>query len=162
MPFIQMENISHFLRACESPPLNMPSHDRFLTVDLYESKDPAQVLQCLGAFSRIAHSIAPSKFPSTIGPRKAGVISPTRTGGATNGDSYGVSRGPSGASATSSTYSTASRPVARSMSPDKTGGSNSSSQAGNGPLSPSGPVSSWSKKTDQGTTAPAWNIAQYG
>ncbi|KAI7684350.1 hypothetical protein KC322_g13471 [Hortaea werneckii] len=61
MPFIQMENISHFLKACEMPPLNLPAHDRFLTVDLYEQKDPAQVLQCLGAFSRQAHVARPDR-----------------------------------------------------------------------------------------------------
>ncbi|KAF2813719.1 uncharacterized protein BDZ99DRAFT_495359 [Mytilinidion resinicola] len=76
MPFIQMENISHFLRACEMAPLNMP-------VDLYESKDPAQVLQCLRAFSRVANSVNPSNFPNTIGPRHGdpGALSPTTTGG---------------------------------------------------------------------------------
>ncbi|KAI7006141.1 hypothetical protein KC324_g20927 [Hortaea werneckii] len=62
MPFIQMENISHFLKACEMPPLNLPAHDRFLTVDLYEQKDPAQVLQCLGAFSRQAHAARPDRW----------------------------------------------------------------------------------------------------
>jgi hypothetical protein len=72
MPFIQMENISHFLKACEMPPLNMHAHDRFLTVDLFEAKDPAQVLQCIGAFSRQAHAANPSKFTSTIGPKKQG------------------------------------------------------------------------------------------
>src|ERR1700761_25098 len=84
MPFMQMENISHFLRACEAPPLNLPAHDRFLTVDLYESKDPAQVLQCLGAFSRVTHSLFPNKFRTTIGPKRAGAMSPTHTG-ASNG-----------------------------------------------------------------------------
>ncbi len=63
MPFVQMENISHFLRACQSPPLNLPDHDVFLTVDLYEQKDPAQVLQCLSAFSRAANAANPSAFP---------------------------------------------------------------------------------------------------
>ena len=74
MPFIQMENISHFLKACEMSPLNLPAHDRFLTVDLYEGKDPAQVLQCLGAFSRQAHATKPQVFTTTIGPRKAGAL----------------------------------------------------------------------------------------
>ncbi|KAF2861377.1 hypothetical protein K470DRAFT_215190, partial [Piedraia hortae CBS 480.64] len=75
MPFVQMENISQFLKACEMPPLNLPAHDRFLTVDLYEGKDPAQVLQCLGAFSRKANAAQPSRFRSTIGPRS--IASPT-------------------------------------------------------------------------------------
>ncbi|KAL5113667.1 calponin [Pleosporales sp. CAS-2024a] len=122
MPFIQMENISHFLRACEMPPLNMPAHDRFLTVDLYEAKDPAQVLQCITAFSRVAHAVNPASVPSTIGPKRgASVLSPTTTGGS------------------------------------------STSYTSNGhPKSPPGHVSSWSRKTDEGVTAPAWNIHQYG
>src|SRR3954465_2687312 len=77
MPFVQMENISHFLRACQSPPLNLQQHDTFLTVDLYEQKDPAQVLQCLGAFSRAASAANPRAFPSAIGPRtRSDTISP--------------------------------------------------------------------------------------
>lgn len=169
-----MENISHFLRACEMPPLNMPSHDRFLTVDLYESKDPAQVLQCLSAFSRVANSINPSNFPTTIGPRRGGggPLSPTTTGsgGYANGGSltspgYGRNRGPSTNSNTSgsTTFNPLSRPPAeRALSPALTGGSNSSKTSNGIPKSPPGGVSSWSKKTDEGITAPAWNIHQYG
>lgn len=85
-PFVQMENISHFLRACQLPPLNLPPHDVFLTVDLYEAKDPAQVLQCLAAFSRRANALAPNKFPRTVGPQsKRGVISPNATGSSGTG-----------------------------------------------------------------------------
>src|ERR1700761_3132540 len=103
MPFIQMENISHFLRACEGPPFNLPSHDRFLTVDLYESKDPAQVLQCLGAFSRAAHAAKPSAVRSNIGPKRTGQVSPTHSGygnGVVTPESsgFGRSRGMSNAS----------------------------------------------------------------
>lgn len=173
MPFIQMENISHFLRACEMPPLNMPSHDRFLTVDLYESKDPAQVLQCLNAFSRVANSVNPSNFPTTIGPKRGGgPLSPTTTGagGYSNGASLaspglGRSRGVSTTSNTSgsATFNPLSRPPAeRALSPHLTGGSNSSKTSNGIPKSPPGGVSSWSKKTDEGITAPAWNIHQYG
>ena len=79
MPFIQMENIAHFLKACELPPLSMPSHDRFLTVDLYESKDPAQVLQCLSAFSRAANNIDPSKFSTRSGPKRSGTSTAHKT-----------------------------------------------------------------------------------
>lgn len=157
MPFIQMENISHFLKACEMPPLNMPAHDRFLTVDLFEQKDPAQVLQCLGAFSRQANKINPSKFPTTIGPKRSGTtMSPTTTGGSagfTNGG--GTFRRP----ASPTKPSAAMPPSARAMSPALTGGSTGSQSSAK---SPSGPVSSWSKKNDEGTTMPAWNIAQYG
>lgn len=172
MPFIQMENISHFLRACESAPLSMPSHDRFLTVDLYEAKDPAQVLQCLSAFSRVANSVNPSNFPSTIGPRRgAGPLSPTGTGAGAfqNGSSlaspgFGRSRGSTTSNTSSSTtFNPLARPQAeRALSPHLTGGSSSSKTSNGIPKSPPGGVSSWSKKTDEGVTAPAWNIHQYG
>ncbi|KAH8700071.1 hypothetical protein GQ44DRAFT_778930 [Phaeosphaeriaceae sp. PMI808] len=177
MPFIQMENISHFLRACEMPPLNMPAHDRFLTVDLYESKDPAQVLQCLSAFSRVASAVNPANFPTTIGPKRGGgVMSPATTGGANgagNGLSnpgmtspgFGRNRGPSTNSTASgsSTFNPLARPpVAQALSPTRTGGSTTSYTSNGIPKSPPGGVSSWSKKTDEGITAPAWNIHQYG
>ena len=157
MPFIQMENISHFLRACEAPPLNMPAHDRFLTVDLFESKDPAQVLQCLSAFSRVAHAVAPAKFPTTIGPstKRAGAMSPASTGTAPRTPTFT----PRGYSATPSS----AFPSARPLSPALTGDSNASSRAASAGLkSTTGTVSSWTKKSDQGTTSPAWNIHQYG
>ncbi|KAK5698893.1 calponin [Elasticomyces elasticus] len=162
MPFIQMENISHFLRACEMPPLNMPAHDRFLTVDLFEAKDPAQVLQCLGAFSRVAHSVRPERFRTTIGPRKrggGGVVSPTNTGGngGWRGSTYG--RAPSPAKNHPS-VSSAMPSSSRAMSPALTGGS-TGSQGSNAAKSP-GPTSSWSSRKDEGMTSPAWNIHQYG
>lgn len=155
MPFVQMENISHFLRACESPPLNMPAHDRFLTVDLYEGKDPAQVLQCLSAFSRVANQVAPRAFPTSIGPKRGGALSPTPTGEATNGGSgrWSPVKGGGGTSA-----SQAMPGAARALSPTLTGGSNRSGTSATSPP----PVSTWSKKEHEGTTAPAWNIAQYG
>ena len=164
MPFMQMENISHFLRACEAPPLNLPAHDRFLTVDLYESKDPAQVLQCLGAFSRVTHSLFPNKFRTTIGPKRGGALSPAATGPA-NGSSglsgFGRSRGFSNTS--SAVGNSAAIPSAsRALSPSITGGSTSSRGTDGGAKSPNAPTSSWSKKTDEGITSPAWNIHQYG
>ncbi|KAK6500300.1 hypothetical protein TWF481_010644 [Arthrobotrys musiformis] len=110
MPFVQMENIAMFLKVCQDV-LKLSQHDLFLTVDLYDFKDPAQVLQTIGAFSRIAHSRNPSAFPTAIGPK---------------------------ASATSATGK--SKPPV----PAKTA------------------VSSWSKPVDELTTAPAWNIHQYG
>ncbi|KKY14377.1 putative calponin domain-containing [Diplodia seriata] len=147
MPFMQMENISHFLKACEKQPIGLHAHDRFLTVDLFEKKDPAQVLQCLASFSRIAHSLDPAKFPTCIGPKKSnGSLSPGLPG---------RDRGLSNASTGSGS---ANRPPPlRALSPAGTGGSNSSS----GAKSP-GPVSSWSKRNDERVTSPAWNIAQYG
>ncbi|OCK77007.1 hypothetical protein K432DRAFT_407687 [Lepidopterella palustris CBS 459.81] len=172
MPFIQMENISHFLRACELPPLNLPAHDRFLTVDLFESKDPAQVLQCLGAFSRVANSVNPSRFPTPIGGSKRSTMSPTTTGtgitsnGGLNSGGYDRTRGVSATSQSSgsTTFNPISRvpPSERALSPSLTGGSASSKATDGGAKSPQGPVSSWSKKSDESNTAPAWNIHQYG
>ncbi|KAH6610380.1 calponin-like actin-binding domain-containing [Trichoderma cornu-damae] len=140
MPFVQMENISHFLRACQAPPLNLHQHDTFLTVDLFEQKDPAQVLQCIGAFSRAANAANPQDFPHAIGPKtaKPGVVTPQGTG---TGTGAAGSRG-RGASFTGDSLS------AR-LSPGKAPGSPES-------------VSTWSKKEHEGSTAPAWNIAQYG
>ncbi|KAK5703378.1 calponin [Elasticomyces elasticus] len=161
MPFIQMENISHFLRACEMPPLNMPAHDRFLTVDLFEAKDPAQVLQCLGAYSRQAHVVRPERFRTTIGPSKrgGGVVSPTNTGG--NGgwraSTYGRAPSPT---KNHPSASSAMPSASRAMSPALTGGS-TGSQGSNAAKSP-GPTSSWSSRKDEGMTSPAWNIHQYG
>ena len=154
MPFIQMENIAHFLKACEMPPLNMPSHDRFLTVDLYESKDPAQVLQCLAAFSRVANQVNSSNFPSSIGPKRSGtVMSPTTPSRPDFSRSYG-----------SSTFNPMKPPPnkPKPLSPSRTGGSNASRNSNGMPVSPPGGVSSWSKKADQVVTSPAWNIHQYG
>ncbi|KAI1384381.1 uncharacterized protein F4822DRAFT_445863 [Hypoxylon trugodes] len=159
MPFIQMENISHFLRACQSPPLNLQDHDIFLTVDLYERKDPTQVLQCLGAFSRAAHSVNPSTFPSPIGPKARGAtMSPQSTGPTTPRN-----RGMSNVSNNSSTYGSRSGIV-----PARTGDSGSGRWSPTKSPTPtservgSPSVSSWSKKNHEGVTSPAWNIAQYG
>lgn len=163
MPFVQMENISHFLRACQSPPLNLQPHDVFLTVDLYEQKDPAQVLQCISAFSRVAHQVAPSRFPSAIGQKSRGFVSPQVTGSSSTvgGGSYGNRGGSMASSSTSG--STTFNPV-KKLTPTATGSSNggrwSPTKSGT-PKSPGG-VSSWSKKGDEGATSPAWNIAQYG
>ncbi|KAF9891970.1 hypothetical protein FE257_002934 [Aspergillus nanangensis] len=138
MPFVQMENISHFLRACQMPPLGLPPHDVFLTVDLYEAKDPAQVLQCLMAFSRRATTLQPSKFRRPIGvPSKgAGSLSPSMTG------SSGQGGGP--------------------YTPTKPRGLSNVSDPSSPAKSPPAAVSSWSKRTDEYNTAPAWNIHQYG
>lgn len=161
MPFVQMENISQFLHACQAPPLNLQQHDMFLTVDLYEQKDPAQVLQCIGAFSRAAHSVNPSVFPDSIGPRssRSGVVSPQPTGLTTPTGLRG--RGVSNASNSSAVYGRGA------IAPSKTGDSGSgrwspTKSPTQGTSSPPAPVSSWSKREDEGATAPAWNIAQYG
>ncbi|EXJ74604.1 uncharacterized protein A1O5_02901 [Cladophialophora psammophila CBS 110553] len=164
MPFVQMENISHFLRACEIPPLSLPSHDRFLTVDLYDSKDPAQVLQCIAAFSRRASQLNPSAFPATLGAKSKSAMSPQGTGS-------------SGPRSPAYTTTTTSRPRessnANADSPSITFNPlNKAAYSGRvsptknilsrGGLASGGAVSSWSNKTDETKTAPAWNIHQYG
>ncbi|KAH0563374.1 hypothetical protein GP486_002064 [Trichoglossum hirsutum] len=166
-PFIQMENISHFLRAIQTSPLCLQPHDVFLTVDLYEAKDPAQVLQCLGAFSRVANALDPVRFKRSIGQKPRNTLSPQGTGasngGYGGGFTIGRGRGVSSASQGSSTFNPISRPaVTGTLSPSLTGGSNASKSNGGGPVSPRGSVSSWSKKSDEGATAPAWDIHQYG
>ena len=160
MPFVQMENISHFLRAIQAPPLGLPDHDVFLTVDLYEAKDPAQVLQCLGAFSRRANAIQPSRFKRTLGPKAKGSALSPQSSGTGNGWSTPksmvrgreVSTTSQSSVSTSVTDDTSVRSSDNPRSPSK----------GSTQSSPRGGVSSWSRKTDEGTTAPAWNIYQYG
>ncbi|KAL8746653.1 MAG: hypothetical protein Q9190_001342 [Brigantiaea leucoxantha] len=164
MPFVQMENISHFLRACQSSPLNLQPHDIFLTVDLYENKDPAQVLTCINAFSRRASAINPSRFPSPIGSKtKSGIVSPQNTGGYGGfNSSYTRPRGVSNTSTTSSAASTSTPRAAGRDSPSKFSESTRSNLSnGSGPKGSAPNVSSWSKRSDEAATAPAWNIHQY-
>ncbi|KAK4458780.1 Transgelin [Cladorrhinum samala] len=171
MPFVQMENISHFIRACQAPPLNLQQHDMFLTVDLYERKDPAQVLQCIGAFSRAANNVSPDSFPTSIGPKAKPVLSPEATGYNTGYNTPPGLRGRASSNSSSNTSSLAPKPSA--MLPSHTGGApaadrwgptksptGSVSSSGNGRLSPG--VSTWSRREHEGATSPAWNIAQYG
>ncbi|KAI4264990.1 MAG: hypothetical protein L6R35_007237, partial [Caloplaca aegaea] len=141
MPFVQMENISHFLRACKSPPLNLQAHDIFQTVDLFEHKDPAQVLTCIGAFSRRATALQPNKFPTMIGSKnKAGPMSPDHTGGyGSNAASSRRPRGTSNTSATSSAASTATSRAGDCTSPSRFSNSLSSSVNG-GTKSPTGGI----------------------
>jgi transgelin len=161
MPFVQRENISHFVRACQMPPLSLPDHDIFLTDDLYDAKDPAQVLQCIVAFSRRANAVNPADVPRAIGAKsKASFVSPQLSG--TNQGPY--SRPPvpppdrgRGSSNASDSSATTWNPLAKGsysgrVSPTKTAGQ----------MSPPGNVTSWSKKGDEGSSAPAWNIHQYG
>jgi hypothetical protein len=165
MPFVQMENISHFLRACELPPLNLPAHDRFLTVDLYEQKDPTQVLQCIVAFSRRANAVKPSVFRRTLGAQsKGGAMSPASTG---SGQGYptpppAFPTRARGESNSSEGNPTTWNPLAKGsytsgrISPTKP------SSLSRGGLATGGAVSSWSNKDDEIKSAPAWNIHQYG
>ncbi|KAF9436830.1 hypothetical protein BGZ76_002826 [Entomortierella beljakovae] len=52
MPFVQMENISKFLEGCGR--LGCPKHDLFQTIDLYENKNPGQVVDAIWSLSRHA------------------------------------------------------------------------------------------------------------
>lgn len=67
MPFVQMENILFFLKVCEM--IGVAHDEIFQTIDLFEEKDPYQVLVTLMSFSRRAHAINPSAFPTIIGPK---------------------------------------------------------------------------------------------
>jgi len=164
MPFVQMENISHFLKACEMPPLSLPAHDRFLTVDLYDGKDPAQVLQCLAAFSRRANLVNSSAFPSTIGAKSKGApLSPETTGSSQSpytpkvvGYTSNIPQFETSPATTFNPLNKAAYSNSGRTSPTK---SNSLSRGG---LAIGGPVSSWSSRADENKTAPAWNIHQYG
>ncbi|ODH52216.1 hypothetical protein GX48_01532 [Paracoccidioides brasiliensis] len=160
MPFVQMENISHFLHACQVPPLSLQPHDVFLTVDLYESKDPAQVLQCLRAFSRRANALQPGRFPRSIGMKNRGdVMSPQLTG-SSQGTSLGLpcySRGRGVGNANEANTGTFN-PIGRLSA----SGQNSPSKTHSGSASPKHAVSAWTNKEEESTTTPAWNIHQYG
>lgn len=65
MPFVQMENIAAFLRACEK--IGVPHHELFETVDLYEQRDPVQVIITLRSLSRHAHQRDPTV--PVVGPK---------------------------------------------------------------------------------------------
>lgn len=172
--------------------MNLQSHDIFQTVDLYESKDPAQVLQCISSFSRRAHTVQPSKFASAIGgdKSKTGIVSPQSTGdfpAARYGRPRGISNSSEASSATSHGAETMGKhdsskafqghklvlgsPQALHQASQAVGGRGSPSIIetyadkpvhGGLPTPSSGGVSSWSKKGDEGATTPAWNIHQYG
>jgi hypothetical protein len=52
MPFKQMENVSHYVDACQA--LGVPAQDLFMTVDLYEGKDMRAVVRNLHSLGRVA------------------------------------------------------------------------------------------------------------
>lgn len=72
MPFVQMENISFFLKTCEM--IGVPHDEIFQTVDLYDNKDPYQIIITLISFSRRANEIN-SSIP-VIGPKVAKIKPP--------------------------------------------------------------------------------------
>ncbi|KAI8816274.1 calponin domain-containing protein [Fimicolochytrium jonesii] len=70
MPFKQMENINTFLQSLTTT-FSVPPHDQFQTIDLYENKNPTQVVDTIFALSRHAGQkglIPPEKV---LGPRLA-------------------------------------------------------------------------------------------
>ncbi|KAL9549251.1 hypothetical protein MBANPS3_005290 [Mucor bainieri] len=58
MPFIQMENISIFLRGAEA--LGVPKYDLFQTVDLFEKKNMTQVIDSIFSLSRYGYKAGTS------------------------------------------------------------------------------------------------------
>lgn len=74
MPFVQMENILFFLKACEMVGV---AHDEiFQTVDLFDRKDPYQVIVTLMSFSRRAKETNAAVFTEVIGPKVVKVKPP--------------------------------------------------------------------------------------
>lgn len=65
MAFVQMENIEQFLRFAQAH--GIPQDELFQTIDLYESKDPYQVLMALQSLSRLINKQSNGKYP-IIGP----------------------------------------------------------------------------------------------
>ncbi|QPG76474.1 hypothetical protein FOA43_003863 [Brettanomyces nanus] len=65
MAFVQMENIEKFLNFIKFQ--GVPQDELFQTVDLYEAKDPYQVVMTLQALSRVIKDKFGSQF-SMIGP----------------------------------------------------------------------------------------------
>mmetsp|Transcript_24662 Transcript_24662/g.36332 ORF Transcript_24662/g.36332 Transcript_24662/m.36332 type:complete len:425 (-) Transcript_24662:182-1456(-) len=68
-PFMQMENISAFLKACRA--VGVPEHDLFETVDLYEERDIAAVVRCLYALGRTIQVTVPEFKGPVLGPKLA-------------------------------------------------------------------------------------------
>ncbi|CAL1536503.1 unnamed protein product [Lymnaea stagnalis] len=55
MPFLQMENTSNFLEACEK--IGISKTDLFQTVDLYDKINMVQVVNCIYALGRKAPKV---------------------------------------------------------------------------------------------------------
>lgn len=68
MPFVQMENIASFLDAISR--VGVDDRERFVTVDLYENKNPKQVLLTIMALSRLVYSRGLTNV-EPIGPKLA-------------------------------------------------------------------------------------------
>ncbi|KAJ3413552.1 hypothetical protein HDV05_007853 [Chytridiales sp. JEL 0842] len=67
MPFKQMENIGKFLERIGK--LGVPAYEQFQTVDLFESKNPQAVINCLFSVSR--HAAARGFQGPLLGPKLA-------------------------------------------------------------------------------------------
>ncbi|KAL9553307.1 hypothetical protein PS6_003998 [Mucor atramentarius] len=80
MPFIQMENISIFLRGAEA--LGVPKYDLFQTVDLFEKKNMTQVIDSIFSLSRYGYKAGTS--PNYLGPKLADKQKPTYSQDAAN------------------------------------------------------------------------------
>jgi hypothetical protein len=74
LPFKQMENINRFLDGAQRI-IQCPANDLFQTVDLYEQKNPTQVLTALFSFARYAASYREKHglpaLAATLGPKLA-------------------------------------------------------------------------------------------
>ncbi|KAG4304119.1 hypothetical protein PORY_002483 [Pneumocystis oryctolagi] len=68
MPFVKMENIAAFLSFVQK--LGVPNYDLFQTIDLYERKNPYQVIQCIHSLSRYAVQNVNFHVPA-LGPKLA-------------------------------------------------------------------------------------------
>ena len=165
MPFVQMEQIAAFLNIISKPPISLPAHDLFLTVDLFEKKDPAQVVQCLIAFSRVANAISPQNFPIVIGVVK-GMSNPGLSSSGKRDFNSGSSGYTSNSASTFSSLAPAVQPMFPPTSPPPAVGFQSTYKKPPPPIIPlkstNITVSSWSNKADEKTSIPAWNIHQYG
>ncbi|RKF63328.1 putative calponin-like protein [Erysiphe neolycopersici] len=160
MPFVQMENISLFLEACKNNPFNLQSHDIFLTIDLYESKDPAQVLQCLGAFSRALHRIDPVRFPNPIGARSR--MSPQATSTLAFRSHSSQGRNSSSMSNASSNHSLDTKYTStNSKTSDSSYGGDVNLKNLSGTPILAG-INNSGKRVNEKTLSPPWNIVQYG
>ncbi|KAG0735157.1 hypothetical protein G6F57_007958 [Rhizopus arrhizus] len=83
MPFIQMENISIFLKGAEA--LGVPKHDLFQTIDLYEKKNMTQVIDSIYAISRYGYKAGTCQ--TYLGPKLADKQKPAYSQEAANASS---------------------------------------------------------------------------
>lgn len=65
LAFVQMENIEKFLNFCKVQ--GVPQDELFQTIDLYEGKDPYQVIMSLQSLSRLINKKFEGKY-SLVGP----------------------------------------------------------------------------------------------